>query len=560
MANEALSNTNVKSDAATLSRPPVKESASQSIGHVVVCNALGVGHYQPAKAFVSLLASSSIPVHITFFSVIRKNEEAKCVPVEASNNVAYRRAILDGDDVHPITMQAMITRKESLQKELSNFLSEVREKNSWASPCAIVHDPFALFARQWGISHNIPCVIFNPSNGFFWGLMKTERFMEKVMTGQDSIEVDSALPRVRGQLMWNMIQGEADTPEKDREPVLRQFKKLEDLFNHACGVVGNDVLDLYPWAIKRLSETYNTLVPEKPPSGFSENGKCHFEYYCVSPLCIMESSGADEDLGMINNTVSLKYWLDQKEPKSVIYVALGTLYPMKREVVKALFESLKHCPFSFVWSYREMHSPPAITPAMLASLPMDKGVMLPWVKQKPVLMHRALRLFISHCGWNSTLENMCFGGIPTLCVPLGSDQVINTIMLCDVLGCGRLGMVENEEWKSKDWKEEKVPEGPQDVAKIWERGSTIPLKYRFPERDVDFSRLIRETADVYYNDLLLQAKEVQVKVLKAGSYQGDMIRNVERFATFVNQLKSDARGVVDEEYERQRARLLLMSS
>lgn len=203
-----------------------------------------------------------------------------------------------------------------------------------------------------------------------------------------------------------------------------------------------------------------------------------------------------------------------------------------------------------------MHSPPALTSAMLASLPLEKGVILPWVKQKYLLMHPALRLFISHCGWNSTLENMCYGGIPTMCVPLGSDQFMNTIMLCDVLRCGRIGMIQNEAWDPEAMREQSKQLNP---ALGWRNGSVCPLKYKFPERPIDFSRLIRETADLHYNDLLLRAKEIQIQVLKAGSHRGSMITNVERFAKFVSRLQE--RGdEVDKEYERQSSHVLLMTS
>eukprot|EP01054_Gregarina_sp_Poly1_P000605 Gregarina_sp_Poly_1__604@NODE_1142_length_4960_cov_250_301451_g788_i0_p2_GENE_NODE_1142_length_4960_cov_250_301451_g788_i0NODE_1142_length_4960_cov_250_301451_g788_i0_p2_ORF_typecomplete_len563_score68_49UDPGT/PF00201_18/4_2e33Glyco_tran_28_C/PF04101_16/0_036_NODE_1142_length_4960_cov_250_301451_g788_i032724870 len=531
------------------------------LGHVMICNALGVGHYQPVKAFVQLLSTCNVRVNISFFSVIRKKEESKCTPLPKISCVECHRVLLVGNDVHPITMQAMITRKKALKLELAKFVKEVRSRRKWGPISVVLHDPFALFAREWAIDLKIACVLFNPSNAFVWSLFSTEDFIERVVRGDDDITLDASLKNIKGQLVWNLIRQEQDIPIQDQEPVMKEFKDMKDMVNHACSIVGNDVRQLYPWALDKLELSINKTFTQTP-SGFLRFDYSNFRYYCVSPLCLVESSPYDEDgceIGYIDNCVSLKYWLDQKENRSVIYVALGTLYAMKREVIRALFDSLRHCPFDFVWSYREMHSPPALTPALLASLSPDKGVMLPWVKQKHLLMHPAIRIFISHCGWNSTLENLCFGGVPTLCVPLGSEQVMNTIMVCDVLRTGRIGMVENPEWKSYDWAINQPP-SPITPLTLFQFASKVPLKYLLPHRACDFSKLIRETADVYYSELLLQAKEMQTRVLKAGAFQGAMIDTASRFAEFVNGLvKAESREELTTE-EDPISRVLLFGS
>ena len=65
----------------------------------------------------------------------------------------------------------------------------------------------------------------------------------------------------------------------------------------------------------------------------------------------------------------------------------------------------------------------------------SKGRIVGWTPQKKILNHPAIACFISHCGWNSTIEGVC-GGVPFLCWPLAKDQFVNKSYICDVWKVG----------------------------------------------------------------------------------------------------------------------------
>ncbi|THG17777.1 hypothetical protein TEA_018629 [Camellia sinensis var. sinensis] len=56
-----------------------------------------------------------------------------------------------------------------------------------------------------------------------------------------------------------------------------------------------------------------------------------------------------------------------------------------------------------------------------------------WAPQVLILTHRAVGVFLTHCGWNSALEGI-FAGVPMLTWPMGADQFVKAKLLVDELG------------------------------------------------------------------------------------------------------------------------------
>nr|DAD31562.1 TPA_asm: hypothetical protein HUJ06_010413 [Nelumbo nucifera] len=56
-----------------------------------------------------------------------------------------------------------------------------------------------------------------------------------------------------------------------------------------------------------------------------------------------------------------------------------------------------------------------------------------WAPQVLILRHRAVGLYLTHCGWNSVLEALV-AGVPMLVWPIGADQFPNAKLLVDQMG------------------------------------------------------------------------------------------------------------------------------
>ncbi|XVF08997.1 hypothetical protein REPUB_Repub07fG0052200 [Reevesia pubescens] len=72
----------------------------------------------------------------------------------------------------------------------------------------------------------------------------------------------------------------------------------------------------------------------------------------------------------------------------------------------------------------------------------DRGKIVEWAPQEEVLAHPSVACFVSHCGWNSTMEGLSMG-LPFLCWPCFADQFQNRNYICDVWRIG-LPLIHNE--------------------------------------------------------------------------------------------------------------------
>ncbi|KAL3506509.1 hypothetical protein ACH5RR_031891 [Cinchona calisaya] len=62
-------------------------------------------------------------------------------------------------------------------------------------------------------------------------------------------------------------------------------------------------------------------------------------------------------------------------------------------------------------------------------------MIVPWCCQVEVLSHPCVGCFVTHCGWNSSLESLVCG-VPGVGVPLWTDQTTNAKFIQDVWKTG----------------------------------------------------------------------------------------------------------------------------
>ncbi|OVA00785.1 UDP-glucuronosyl/UDP-glucosyltransferase [Macleaya cordata] len=130
-------------------------------------------------------------------------------------------------------------------------------------------------------------------------------------------------------------------------------------------------------------------------------------------------------------------WLDQQPARSVIYVAFGSFTVFDKHQFHELALGLENAGQPFLWVVR-----PDLTDRIRDAYPdgfqarvASQGRMVGWAPQQKVLADPSIACFVTHCGWNSTMEGITMG-VPFLCWPYFADQFFNQNYICGVWNVG----------------------------------------------------------------------------------------------------------------------------
>ncbi|KAK6147043.1 hypothetical protein DH2020_017955 [Rehmannia glutinosa] len=141
------------------------------------------------------------------------------------------------------------------------------------------------------------------------------------------------------------------------------------------------------------------------------------------------------------NTVSKSFWpqsdyakwLDSKSPGSVLYVSFGSLVQFSKQVIEEIAYGLLLSEVNFIGVVREgilSCGDTNVLPIGFEDETKDRGLIIPWCDQIMVLSNPAVGGFLTHNGWNSTVESM-WCGVPMICYPIAYDQITNTKLVVD---------------------------------------------------------------------------------------------------------------------------------
>nr|XP_043632667.1 UDP-glycosyltransferase 75C1-like [Erigeron canadensis] len=221
-------------------------------------------------------------------------------------------------------------------------------------------------------------------------------------------------------------------PSNPYEHALRLFKEQLDMLDLEDNpkILINSFDDLEKEALKEIDGKLKLIaVGPLIPSAFLDGKDPSDKYF-----------GGD----LFKTSKDYMEWMNTKPEGSIVYISFGSIIMLSKKEKEEMAHGLLESNRSFLWVIREKDSnmvkdekaEDEEEEELSCMEELEQlGLIVPWCSQLEVLSHPSLGCFVTHCGWNSTLESIACG-VPVVAFPQWTDQTTNAKLLEDVWGTG----------------------------------------------------------------------------------------------------------------------------
>lgn len=302
---------------------------------------------------------------------------------------------------------------------LRDLIVKINEdKNSPPVSC-IISDAMMPYNIDIGKELGVPCIMcFVGSAGAFTVFKHYNLLQEKGIVPVQEETRNTAIDFIPG--VKNLIG--RDLPFDIRYDSDFPMKELEHSFK-ASGIIFNTFESLEQDVLDAISAEFPHVYP-------------------IGALHLLQNSTSSQTLKPIQFNLweeqhECLEWLDSMKPNSVLYISFGSLAFFPTEKLIELAWGILDSNYPFLWTMRPNAGEQDITafPADLMTKIREKGFITPWSPQELVLNHPSIGGFLTHSGWNSTIESIC-AGVPMICWPQFGDHPIISRYSCSNWGIG----------------------------------------------------------------------------------------------------------------------------
>ncbi|XP_010262685.1 PREDICTED: 7-deoxyloganetic acid glucosyltransferase-like [Nelumbo nucifera] len=335
---------------------------------------------------------------------------------------------------HPRSGPGLVELFDSLKITSIPLLREMLVSNRWGSDVrppvtCIIADGIMSFTIDVARDLNIPTIFFRTVSACsFWAYFCVPKLIEAGEIPFRDADMDCPITCVPG--MENFLR-RADLPGSCRTNNLGD-RTLQFLVTETINTTRASALIL------------NTFEDLEGPILCQIRSHCP-RLYTIGPLhALLKTQISDSSPSVSSNSLweenkSCIRWLDSKPLRSVVYVSFGSLATMTRDEVLEFWHGLVNSGKPFLWVIRpDLLARKEGEDQILTELvegTRERAYIVEWAPQEEVLAHPAVGGFLTHSGWNSTLESI-YAGVPMICWPYFADQQINSRFVSEVWKLG----------------------------------------------------------------------------------------------------------------------------
>ncbi|KAL1202020.1 Flavonol 3-O-glucosyltransferase UGT71C4 [Cardamine amara subsp. amara] len=303
-----------------------------------------------------------------------------------------------------------------IKDAVSSIVSSRRQVSDSVRVAGLVLDFFCnSLIADVGNQLNLSSYIFLTCNARYLGMMKyiPDRH-RKIASEFDRSSADEELP-IPGFI--NSIPAKFMPPGLFNREAYEAYVELAPRFGDAKGILVNSFAELEPHPFDYFSH-----LKSFPP------------VYPVGPILSLKDRASPNDEAADRDQIVK--WLEDQPESSVVFLCFGSKGSVDEPQVKEIARALELVGCRFLWSIRSSGvetNPNDMLPEGFMGRVAGKGLVCGWAPQVEILAHKAIGGFVSHCGWNSTLESLWFG-VPVATWPMYAEQQLNAFTLVKELG------------------------------------------------------------------------------------------------------------------------------
>ncbi|XWS67154.1 hypothetical protein CRYUN_Cryun05aG0262900 [Craigia yunnanensis] len=261
----------------------------------------------------------------------------------------------------------------------------------------------------------------------YFHLLKLVEEGEVPLQDKDMDKLVTCIPGLENVLRRRDLPGICRVDRADG-PIMEFSISQTTAMLRASALILNTFDELERPMLSKLSSFFSKIYTIGPLHGLS-NVRIKDD---SSPLASTKSIQWKEDKGCIT-------WLDSQSSKSVVFVSFGSIVSFTHDQMLEFWHGFVNSGKPFLWVIRPNSiigdDDPSILLMDLKERTKGRGLIVCWTPQEEVLAHPAVGGFLTHSGWNSTLESI-YAGVPMICWPALFDQQVNSRCVSDVWRIG----------------------------------------------------------------------------------------------------------------------------